>query len=174
MKKIFLRVFICFIIMILMISIVVFFEINKNLFCVFKEGRSLNYQNEIESIVIYGSEDMEFIKGESKIYINDKKDIEKIISYFNSLEVVEVERIRGDDVEHGYFTLDISLKKDVPADEGFSFLNNHYLIYFDGEHKSQTKRYYIKDAKCDKNGKNKIYYFLYDLINSNKEKYIID
>lgn len=166
MKKFFYGLIICFI----FFMIIFVYMIYNDLFCFFKEGKSLNYQKEINSIEVYSSNDIEFIKGERKIIIKDKNDIEKFRSYLNSLEVVELEdsyflRYDGDHTEQGYFTTDISLEKDVPADEGFVFLAKHYLIYFDGEKKSQTKYYYIKNAECDKNGKNKVYYFLYDLIN---------
>ena len=158
----------------ILVFILLFFMYKTNFLMMLKESESLNYHKDvyedINYIMITSSEGERFIKGSRNVEIRDPKDIEKILNFFNSLELVKFDKGKGPRpyiYDEGSFIITIFLKNG----NGFNdtiFLMSDYLIFCNEKYKSEQhrKEYYIKNSGYNSKDKtSKAYYFLYDIIN---------
>lgn len=157
----------------ILVFILLFFMYKTNFLMMLKESESLNYHKDvyedINYIMITSSEGERFIKGSRNVEIRDRKDIEKILNFFNSLELVKFDKGKGPRryiYDEGSFIITIFLKNSDFAD--IIFLMSDYLIFYNEEYNSDQHRmeYYIKNSGYNSKDKtSKAYYFLYDIIN---------
>ena len=151
-----------------------------------KLSTRLNYHENVAYITIYDDRLIEVADGKLEIEINSRRgieihnreDIEKIINYLNSLELIEdnlTEYVDVDLDEVGYFSITIfrdgyvnDYQNNLDALEHIAFQTN-YLEFIPGGHDWKTTRYYIKNSGYDPKTKtSKTFEFLYDLINKSE------
>lgn len=163
---------------ILLISVFVIIAYGKSILRLFKQSTNLNYHAEIAYIEL----GKRFSEDGNDIRIDAREDIEKILNYLNSLELIEenVTRFNPYDlIADGYFTIDIIRKGDENANlyvvEGEKVISysqdllsfrNDYMSFTPNYMDWKSTRYYIVNSGYDDETKNSnVYQFLYNLIN---------
>lgn len=150
----------------IMIFIFLFFIYETNLLMMFKKSESLNYHKDIDYIIVTSFKGDRFIKGYKNVVIRDSNDIEKIFDFLNSLKLVKGKGPRHYIYDEGSFGITVILKKRVSDFNETFFFMSDYLVFDNELRKSDHVEYYIKDSEYNSKDKtNKIYYFLYDIIN---------
>gem|GEM_PF-5925147 len=150
----------CCIITILFLVVMIY---GKNIFRLFKQSVYLNYHEEIAYIEL----GKRFSKDGNYVRIENREDIEKILNFLNSLELIEENVIRYNPPDLSYFT--ISIIRSNPEVVGrppdlLSFQTDYISFSQDGRD-WESKRYYIKNSGYDnQTKKSKVYEFLYDML----------
>lgn len=159
----------------ILVFILLFFMYKTNFLMMLKKSESLNYHKdiyeEIDHVIITSFKGERFTKGSKSIAIRDPKDIEKILNFLNSLELVKFDKGKGPRryiYDEGSFGIAIVLKNDSDFADIVFFMSD-YLIFFNERYESDQHRiveYYIKNSGYNSKDKtSKAYYFLYDIIN---------
>ena len=152
----------------------------------FQLSTKLNYNENVDyiTIEIYDDRLTKVFEGKpdiktndrGRIYIEiyDKKKIEKIIKYLNSLSLMDdtINEYVPFDIDNvGYFTIDITKKNSeeyLHGFDGFAFYTN-YMEFVSEGHDHDGIRYYIKNSGYNSTTKSsKTFKFLYDLINESE------
>ena len=158
----------------ILVFILLFFMYKTNFLMMLKKSESLNYHKdiyeEIDHVIITSFKGERFTKGSKSIAIRDPKDIEKILNFLNSLELVKFDKGKGPRryiYDEGSFGIAIVLKNDSDFADVVFFMSD-YLIFYNEKYRSEQHRmkYYIKNSGYNSKDKtSKAYYFLYDIIN---------
>lgn len=141
----------------------------------FKLSTRLNYHENVAYIKIKDARLKKVTDDDIwDVEITDRKDIEKIIKYLNSLKLIEDNPTEYEDVDLdqvGYFEIGIfrdGYENDSDAYDWIVFQTN-YLAFVPSGHDWKATRYYIKNSGYDSKTQNsKTFKFLYDLINKSE------
>ena len=148
-------IFICFCILALLYGV--------NIINYFREGESLSYNKEVSYIKIYS--ESSFFEEAQYSTIYNKEDIDALLNFINSLDLVEVKDSSnyGEIHDKGHFY--IYMYGDGGILDAMIFSTKYVDLCHNGYDGDYTT-YYIKDSKYNFISKTtKITKYIYDLIN---------